>query len=200
MESKGCMKFALLMLLASCLLASPVVGRIQLRGSSAGVADTVKQARKHTLLTEEGLSSTNVEGVTDYQKSHSPTNGALISGTEEVITSVPFGAVKNNDGTALGGVEITLLDANGIVADTTMTDTNGNNFVDCNKGVISGNVADDDGMPVQGVTIKLLDANDVAIATTLTNTNGDFRFKDLPPGNYTVEETNPSDYPTIMSD
>jgi hypothetical protein len=41
-EGKNSMKFALLILLASSLLPSPVAGRGQLRGYSAGVAATVK--------------------------------------------------------------------------------------------------------------------------------------------------------------
>lgn len=64
-----------------------------------------------------------------------------------------------------------------------------NNFFNCNKGVISSDLTDDDGMPLQGVTIKLLDAKDVVIALTMTNANGDYLFMDIPPGNYTIEET-----------
>jgi SdrD B-like domain len=168
-ESKSRMKFAfaLLTLLELCLLASSVVGHGQLRGYFVGVADTVKQARNQKLLTEEGHSSSSVEGVTDHQKINSPTNGALFPGTEEVIT--PETDVSNN-------------------------------FFNCNKGVISGDLTDDDGMPLQGVTIKLLDDKDVVIATTMTNANGDYLFMDIPPGDYTVEETNPADDPTNISD
>lgn len=77
---------------------------------------------------------------------------------------------------------------------------NRNNFVDSNKGVISGDVTDDDGMPLQGVTVKLLDANDVVIATTTTDSDGDYEFMGLFAGTYTVKETNPADHSTNISD
>ncbi|MEW4452760.1 SdrD B-like domain-containing protein [Bremerella sp. JC817] len=52
--------------------------------------------------------------------------------------------------------------------------------------------ADED--PIAGVLISLLDANGNVIATTTTDANGHYQFNGLPPGTYTVVESQPSGY------
>jgi protocatechuate 3,4-dioxygenase beta subunit len=40
---------------------------------------------------------------------------------------------------------------------------------------------------VSGVTVKLLDSNGNVVATATTDANGNYLFKDLVPGNYSVQ-------------
>ena len=47
---------------------------------------------------------------------------------------------------------------------------------------------------VGGVTITLLDANGNVVGTTITNPNGTYAFTNLPPGNYTLLQTQPAAY------
>ncbi|PQO41765.1 SdrD B-like domain-containing protein [Blastopirellula marina] len=55
-------------------------------------------------------------------------------------------------------------------------------------------VFDADEDPIVGVTITLLDENGNVIATTTTDENGHYTFTGLPPGTYTVVETQPDGY------
>ena len=75
-----------------------------------------------------------------------------------------------------------------------------NNFVDSNKGWISGNVSSADGIFLPNVVITLLVNTSVMVATTATDTNGKYLFAQVPPGDYLVVETNPMDYPSSVSD
>ncbi len=75
-----------------------------------------------------------------------------------------------------------------------------NNFVDSNKGSIAGNVTSADGIVLSNVLVTLLGSNSVVIATTSTDTNGKYLFAKVPPGDYVVIETNPTDYPSSVSD
>ena len=78
----------------------------------------------------------------------------------------------------------------------------GNNFLDEQNGSVSGTIlADTDGddigntdSPLSGVTVTLRNSSDGSTITTTTDSNGNYSFSDVAPGNYTVEETNPSDY------
>jgi len=75
----------------------------------------------------------------------------------------------------------------------------GNDFVESNKASITGMVADDTGAPLEKV-ILILTKPDGTTVTTLTDSNGEYSFSGLPPGDYTVEETNPNGYPGDLSD
>ncbi|MEW4566148.1 SdrD B-like domain-containing protein [Bremerella sp. JC770] len=55
-------------------------------------------------------------------------------------------------------------------------------------------IFDDDEQPISGVKITLLDENGNEIATTFTDANGHYQFDGLPPGNYTVVESQPAGY------
>jgi uncharacterized repeat protein (TIGR01451 family) len=66
---------------------------------------------------------------------------------------------------------------------TVLNDVNGNGAID---------VADTNG--IAGAVIVLLNSNGVVVATTNTGTTGAYSFTNLPPGNYTVVETNASGY------
>ena len=55
-------------------------------------------------------------------------------------------------------------------------------------------VFDPDELPIAGVTITLLDESGNVLATTQTDENGHYSFDGLPPGNYTVVESQPDGY------
>ena len=64
---------------------------------------------------------------------------------------------------------------------------------------ISGTVKDASGVGLADAIITLLDSAGGVVATYKTDNSGDYKFKDLPAGNYTVQEVNPPGYPTDMS-
>ena len=76
----------------------------------------------------------------------------------------------------------------------------GNNFIDEQTGTITGEVLadtnnDDIGdSPLENVIITLKNDLGATVATTTTDNTGKYTFSDVAPGNYTVEETNLSDY------
>jgi uncharacterized surface anchored protein len=74
-----------------------------------------------------------------------------------------------------------------------------NNFVDSNKGSISGKVEGDEGSPLSDVLLKLLTGS-IVIATTKTGTDGSYKFSGVSPGDYAVVEINPSEYPSNVRD
>ena len=76
-----------------------------------------------------------------------------------------------------------------------------NNFVDSNKGSISGTVKDDEGNPLVGVEIQLQDpASGDTVATVVTDSNGAYTFPEVEPGTYMlVVEKNPNGYPGDVS-
>ncbi len=53
---------------------------------------------------------------------------------------------------------------------------------------------DSNELPIAGVTIRLYDASGNLVATTLTDINGYYKFDKLPPGTYTVRESQPAGY------
>jgi hypothetical protein len=104
--------------------------------------------------------------------------------------AVDDGDASDSDTTVDNQVKVTL---------TSNEDDIGNNFVDSNKGSITGNVTSTDGAPLVEVFITLTDSNGNNV-TTSTGTDGGYSFEKLLPGNYTVTETNPPDYPGDESD
>jgi hypothetical protein len=75
----------------------------------------------------------------------------------------------------------------------------GNDFVDSNKGSIGGTVTTETGEPLANVTI-ILTKPDGTTVTTVTDSSGGYTFVDLPPGDYTLKETNPPGFPDDVSD
>jgi len=63
-------------------------------------------------------------------------------------------------------------------------------------GTITGSVLEDvdnndtGNIPIPGVTVTLVDSNGNVVGTTTTDQNGNYTFTDVPPGNYTLVETN----------
>jgi SdrD B-like domain len=87
---------------------------------------------------------------------------------------------------------------------TNGTASSENNFVDERPGVISGFVRDDQGNGQGSVVLELKFPNGSVVATTATDIQGNYTFSLVPPGNYTIMETNSdgllydvSDYDTI---
>jgi hypothetical protein len=72
----------------------------------------------------------------------------------------------------------------------------GNNFVDSNKGSVTGSVTDQLGEPLMNVTLTLTKP-DGSTVTTVTDSNGEYTFVGLPPGNYTLTETNPPGFSDV---
>jgi hypothetical protein len=65
---------------------------------------------------------------------------------------------------------------------------------------ISGTVKSENGTPLAGVTLTLRNRSNNVVATTSTRSDGTYEFAGLYPGNYLVEETNPSQYLNDISD
>ncbi|KAI2501567.1 oxidoreductase [Fragilaria crotonensis] len=88
-----------------------------------------------------------------------------------------------------------------ISVDITTADSLNNNFVDerGQLGQITGIVTNKSDVPLVGVVITLTDNKGTVVATTATSTTGEYAFRDVPPGNYTVVETNPVGYPVDVS-
>ena len=74
-----------------------------------------------------------------------------------------------------------------------------NDFVDSDKGSIGGSVTDEAGEPLKDVILTLTKPDGTTV-TTVTDSNGEYTFVGLPPGEYTVTETDPPGYPGDLSD
>jgi len=79
----------------------------------------------------------------------------------------------------------------------------GNDFVEEQPGAITGTVwadtnNDDIGdTPIAGVTLELLDELGNVVATTVTLADGTYSFANIPPGTYSVRETQPAGYDSV---
>ena len=88
-----------------------------------------------------------------------------------------------------------------VTVDPNETDT-GNDFVESQLGAVTGNVSadttgDDNGdMNLSQVELTLVDSNGDRVTTT-TNADGDYTFSNVMPGEYTVVETQPTDYNNV---
>ncbi|OQX23245.1 MAG: hypothetical protein BWK80_27000, partial [Desulfobacteraceae bacterium IS3] len=109
----------------------------------------------------------------DYTVRETDIFGFLSSTPNEVAVTVPAG-------------EIAYADFGDYVERGSIT---GKVFEDLNFNEVQD--AGEPGIP--GVTVKLTGADGLSL-TTLTDADGLYRFRDLPPGNYTVSETDPDSY------
>ncbi len=76
----------------------------------------------------------------------------------------------------------------------------GNDFVDAAPAEITGTVKDNFGSPLVKVNITLEQSDGTFVANTETDAAGVYEFTGLPPGNYTICETNPASHPVSISD
>ena len=90
---------------------------------------------------------------------------------------------------------------NMVFINVTTADSLNNDFVDerGTLGQITGIVTNNEKVPLDGAVITLIDDQGSVITTTVTSTTGEYAFRDVPPGDYTVEETNPSGYPVDVN-
>lgn len=75
-----------------------------------------------------------------------------------------------------------------------------NDFIDVNKGSITGNVSEEGGEPLPDVTSELVDEDENSIATTSTDNQGNYIYSDVAPVQFTAKETNLEEYPIDVSD
>ncbi|MBA1420410.1 MAG: DNRLRE domain-containing protein [Epsilonproteobacteria bacterium] len=67
----------------------------------------------------------------------------------------------------------------------------------CKSGEVRGSVKDDTGSALSGVTVDLKNSSGTVIATTTTLADGTYVFLTVPPGEYTVVETDLANYTSI---
>ena len=99
--------------------------------------------------------------------------------------------VSDIDGNSPNNISVILTQGNG---------STGNDFVDERPGTISGSVGNDDGQPLVAVILDLKFPNGSVFATTATDSQGKYAFLLVPPGNYTIHETNPDAFPNDVND
>ena len=108
---------------------------------------------------------------------------------ETNLVSTPHDVFDADGGSDLNMISVTIGGVNPL-------DSIGNNFVDKPSRTITGvvlkaNDSDNTGEdPIPSVTVALVDDTNTVIAATTTDLNGAFTFGGVPPGNYTVVETN----------
>jgi len=106
--------------------------------------------------------------------------------------------VDPNNGNVVITFDYTTTDAAGIESDpaTVTMPFNG-------AGVITGNVSAQDSSgnlkPIANVTLVLYNPNGTEVARTTTDANGNYRFS-VPPGNYYIQEAQPSGYYDVSED
>ena len=127
----------------------------------------------------------------------------LLSGTYTVTETQPVDYFDGIDtvGSAAGDGSVNdVVSAIELAPGTEATDYD---FAEVPPASISGTVEEDrtgDGVPegpLAGVTVELLDEDGVVVRTTTTDENGDYVFEDVPPGTYTIVETDPQDYDSV---
>lgn len=147
-----------------------------------------------TITLKDSLNATVATLVTDVNGAYSFTN--LWPGTYTVVATTASGYHSTGDSQDGNDDQILLAVTAGQTAD-------GNTFLDTRYAGISGGVFVDlngngaadtgDTNGISGVTVALA-TNGVVIATRSIDSAGTYSFTDLPPGNYTVVETNLSGY------
>lgn len=158
--------------------------------------------------------STGLKTVTDSQGAYSfGTNLKLMPGTYQVRETQPAGyfSVGATRGVLTGNTPVGQTVAGNPdwltqieipLGDLRATQLN---FAEAQPASISGRVTvvrngfdcDDANAteePLAGVTVELRNANGQVVATQLTDSSGNYRFDNLPAGNYTVHEVTPQGY------
>ncbi|MEZ5327484.1 MAG: SdrD B-like domain-containing protein [Verrucomicrobiales bacterium] len=129
--------------------------------------------------------------VTDLNGGYSFTG--LAAGNYAVVETDPSGATSTNDADddALNAVGTD----NQVSVALGATDSTSNDFLDTGLTLytIGGQVTDlGTGAPIPGVTVTLRDSGGNVIGTATTDGSGNYAFANLPAGDYTVTETDPS--------
>ncbi|NUQ62986.1 MAG: carboxypeptidase regulatory-like domain-containing protein [Pirellulales bacterium] len=184
------------------ILPSSISGRVIADANGNGLIDAgeapIPGATVH-LLDAQGNRVRST--VTDADGKYAFTN--LAPGTYGVEEIQPTGYYDGRD--HVGSAGGSLLAPDSVTGITLVSGTNGLNydFLEILPSSISGRVlADVNGncqldpgeKLLSGVTVHLLDAQGNRIASTLTDENGEYKFTNLAPGTYGVEEIQPKGY------
>ena len=182
-------------------------------GSIAGIVTTD--------LTNNGTGDTGLAGVVLTLTDNSGTpltniNGDNITATtnnqgEYIFTDVPpgdyrvvetqptdYSDVSETDGDNPNDGRVNSID----VSLSPEEASTGNNFVEIQLGEVTGRITadvdnnDTGDTGLAGVVVTLTDSNGNSTTTT-TNNQGEYTFSDVVPGNYTVVETQPTDYANV---
>ncbi|MFO0802292.1 MAG: SdrD B-like domain-containing protein [Gemmataceae bacterium] len=169
-------------------------------GFNAG--DTPLSGVTVTLLDSNG--NTIATQITAADGSYTFTN--LAAGTYRVVETQPTG-YNQGVNTPGAGASVSATDELTFTLTPGLAST-GNNFgergasiggtvwIDTNRDGIR-NPSETAGIP--NVTITLLDANGAVVGSTTTTANGSYTFTNLPPGNYTLVQTQPPAYGSSTS-
>ena len=160
-----------------------------------GVGDEPIEGVIITLIDEDGnvVATDTTDANGDYEFED------IVPGIYTVTEMDPDGytSVSDTDGGDPNSIEVT---ANSGMAAT------GNDFVDEQPGTISGIVQEDTDnddlgdTPVEGVIVTLLDDMGAVVDTDTTDANGAYEFTGVTPGEYTVVETDPTDFTSVSDD
>ncbi|MFC5290891.1 SdrD B-like domain-containing protein [Actinokineospora guangxiensis] len=116
----------------------------------------------------------------------------LVGGDYTVTESQPDGYADGADTPGDAGGTPTAPDSITAIALGGGQDATGYEFGEYKAASISGRVVDDAGNPIPGAEVVLTGPNGSTTATT--DAEGNYTFSDLPPGAYTVTETQPPGY------
>lgn len=132
----------------------------------------------------------------------------LLPGNYSIRQTQPTGFLDGRDtaGTIDGGVVGTAINPGDLITSVAIRQGQSGinyNFGELRPATLSGRVhVDTDGdclydpgeLLLSGVTIRLINASGVEVASTQTNSQGVYTFTDIPPGTYTVVQTQPEGY------
>ncbi|MCP3878326.1 MAG: Cna B-type domain-containing protein, partial [Sulfitobacter sp.] len=146
-----------------------------------------------TVVLTDSVGTPIATNVTDSTGAYSFTN--VPPGDYVVVETDPSGYISTEDIDGGNDNEIAVTIPSGV-------DSTGNDFLDTELGTVSGSVITDingDGIVdpadtngIAGVTVVLVDDSGTPVATNVTDSTGGYSFTNVPPGDYTVEETDPS--------
>ncbi|GLZ42916.1 SdrD B-like domain-containing protein [Actinokineospora sp. NBRC 105648] len=143
------------------------------------------------------LTGTDAQGTPVNTTVTSGPNGAytfpnLVGGTYTVTEAQPAGYADGVDTPGTSGGTATPPDSITAIALGGGVDATGYTFAEYRTSGLSGQVVDDGGNGIPGVTITLTGPG--APITVTTGPDGSYLFPNLPPGTYTIAETQPAGY------
>ncbi len=173
-------------------LLSNISGNVKADTDNDDAGDTNLPSVTVELLDNTGavIASTTTSGSGNYSFLDYPEGNYTVRQTN-LSGYIDVSDIDGDTSNTLNEIAVTL---------TAGVDSTGNDFVDEQLGSISGNVTEDTdndnigNTNMSGVTLELLDDTGAVIASTITDVNGDYSFTDLSPGNYTVSQTNLTNY------
>ncbi len=121
----------------------------------------------------------------------------LLSGSYTVTETQPVGLIDGIDTVGSAGGGTATNDEFGPIVLGGGVDAVDYDFAELPPAGISGAVTDTDGNPIAGVTVDLTGTDDLGnpiSQTTTTTAGGTYVFFGLPPGTYTITETQPAGY------